>query len=63
MQINLNVKIKGGPRTQIDIEVYGTSVNEKIMKFKNGNEIKESSIAEWLQRNLLIYLKGIQDKT
>jgi len=62
MLINLNVKIKGGPRTPVDIEVYGTAVNEKVMRFANGKTISEYAIAEWLEENLLKALSKIQNE-
>lgn len=62
MIINLNIKIKGGPRTPVTVEVYHTSMNEKILKFKNGNEVKESTICNWLEKNLITTLKSIQDE-
>lgn len=61
MVINLNVKIKGGPRTPIEVIVYGTSVNEKTMTFANGKQISESDIVDWLYTNLTTALKKIQE--
>jgi len=60
MEVNLNVKIKAGPRTPVEVGVYGTSVNEKIIKFANGNKISESSIAVWIQENLRDALQAIE---
>ena len=60
MKINLNVKIKAGPRTPVEIEVYGTSVNEKKIRFANGSEISESTIAVWIQENLKTALQKIE---
>lgn len=62
MRINLNVKIKAGPRTPVEVGVYGTSVNEKVISFANGNQISESKIAEWLEENLTRSLKAIQEE-
>ena len=62
MEINLNLKIKGGPRTPVEIDVYGTAVNRKTMKFANGNKVHENTITEWLMENLTIALKKIQDE-
>ncbi len=45
MLINLNVKIKAGPRTPVNVEIYGTAVNEKIIKFANGSQVSEYTIA------------------
>jgi len=63
MIINLNVKIKGGPRTPVEVDVYGTSVNDKTLRFKNGTSIHERHIAEWIQRNLLKSLQNSQNAT
>ena len=60
MNINLNVKIKGGPRTPVEVDVYGTSVNSKILKFSNGQTVSEEDIAEWIQLNLLAALSKRQ---
>ena len=62
MNINLNLKIKGGPRTPVEVDVYSTSVNEKVLKFQNGNEVKESTICNWLQKNLTESLRSIQEQ-
>ena len=62
MEINLNVKVKGGPRTPVNVDVYGTAVNSKKLQFKNGNTVHENTIAEWLMENLTIALKKIQDE-
>lgn len=52
MQINLNVKVKAGPRTETEVSVYGTSVNEKTIKLKNGQLITETQIAFWIESEL-----------
>ena len=57
MQINLNVKIKAGPRTPINVDVYGTSVNEKTVKLPNGATLSENHIADWIERELTKSLK------
>ena len=61
MMINLNVKIKGGKRTPIEVTVYDTAVNQKELVFKNGNRIKGGDIAEMLEKNLTAALKSIQE--
>lgn len=63
MNINLNVKIKAGKRTQIDVGVYPTSVNEKIIEFNNGKTISEIEIADYLQKTLTNALKQISEET
>ena len=61
MNINLNIKIKGGKRTPVEVTVYGTSVNQKELVFKNGNRIKENDIAEMISKNTENALRAIQD--
>ncbi len=60
MEINLTVKVKGGPRTPIDVAVYYTAVNEKSIRFGNGKVISGTAIAEWIAENLEIALKKIE---
>ena len=62
MMINLNVKVKGGSRTPIEVDTYMTAVNEKVIKFANGNKISGFTIAAWISDNLTIALKKIQDE-
>ena len=61
MIMNLNLKIKGGPRTPVDIEIYGTAVNKKFLKFKNGREVSEMMIVDWTYDNLGSALKKVQN--
>ena len=61
MKINLNVQIKGGPRTKVVVDAYGTAVNEKILKFKNGNLISDSAIALWIRVYLAEMLIDLQE--
>lgn len=60
--INLNLKVKAGPRTPVQVTCYGTSVNEKAIKFRNGQVIKENSIANWVTSQLQIALEEIQNE-
>jgi len=60
MIINLNVKIIGGPRTPLDVQVYGTAVNDKIMRFANGKTVSETQMAEWIRVGLTTQLREIQ---
>lgn len=62
MNINLNVKIKAGPRTPIEVSVYSTSVNEKTIKFVNGNQVTETQIADWIEGELSKTLEKIQNE-
>ncbi len=59
MTINLNVKIKAGPRTPVEVEVCGTAVNEKKIKFANGEEVTGSQIADFLKKRLTNSLKEL----
>lgn len=60
MIINLNVKIKAGKRTPVQVEVYGTAVNEKTIEFANGETIREQAICDWLQSELTAALRKIE---
>ena len=59
MLINLNVKIKGGPRTPIEVEVYRTAA-EKTIKFGNGHKVSTKQISNWIVENLTTALEKIQ---
>lgn len=58
--INLNVKIKAGKRTPVEVLVYGTSVNDKSLEFSNGLVISESRIIKWIETELTKAIKSIQ---
>ena len=60
MQINLNVKINGGPRTKATVEVYTTSVNQKVLKLRSGTVISEIAIAKWIKTYLTQFLTGVE---
>jgi len=62
MEINLNVKIRGGPRTPVDVAVYGTAVNSKTLRFANGKSVSEDAIAQWIETNLSEVLSLKQDE-
>ena len=62
MIINLNVKIKGGPRTPVEVNVYGTSVNIKTLKFANKETMSEDVIAIWIEHYLSEMLNNVQSK-
>jgi type VI protein secretion system component Hcp len=51
-QINLNIKIKAGKRTPVEIDIYRTSVNEKTLDFINGKSLTEQDIIEIIYKNL-----------
>lgn len=61
MQINLNVKIKAGPRTPVEVDVYRTSINERVIKFGNGKQISESDLATWIQGKLRFALQVVEE--
>jgi len=60
MIINLNVKVKGGPRTDVEVDVCGTAVNMKTMKFANGKTVSEDAIAIWIEHYLSEMLNNVQ---
>ena len=61
MNINLNVKVVGGPRTPVEVEVFSTSVNKKVLTFKNGTTVTQDQIATWIEVELTRVLKAKQD--
>ena len=49
MTHNFNVKIKTGKRTPIEVTVYYTAVNEKVLQFSHTEkEIPQGKVAEWI---------------
>lgn len=58
--INLNVKIKAGKRTPVEVTVYGTSANGKTLEFANGLTITDGHIVKWIERELTKAIKSIQ---
>ncbi len=61
MNINFNVKVRGGPRTPVEVDVFSTSVNEKALTFKNGLTVTQDQIATWIKTELTRVLKARQD--
>ena len=59
MILNLNIKIKAGPRTPVEVDVYCTAVNEKMLRFANGCMVTESQIAEFMKQTLTKKLKEL----
>ena len=53
MTVNLQVKIKTGKRTPVEVMVTNTSVNEKIMTFLNGKTMSEYTFSQYLEKDLL----------
>ena len=62
MIMNLNVKIKAGPRTPVEVSVYGSARKVKNFRFANREEITEAEIVEWLQKSLQGCISSIQAK-
>ncbi|MFH1455043.1 MAG: hypothetical protein ABIF22_01865 [bacterium] len=61
MTINLNIKLTAGKRTPLQVDVQRTSVNEKVLTFKNGQTMTESEIASTIKKQLEYYLGRIQN--
>jgi hypothetical protein len=60
--LNLNIKIKSGKRTPVEVSVYSTSVNQKTMEFVNGKSLTEKEIIEWLCGTMAKSLKAFETK-
>ena len=60
-EINLKIKIKGGPRTPLEVFVDSLSVNQRVIKFQNGNEISDWDMVGWLTGYLTRQLHKIQE--
>lgn len=60
MLINIVVKVRGGPRTPVGVEVHGTAVNTKVLRFANGKTVSEHAIAEWIELYLSEMLTDVQ---
>jgi hypothetical protein len=61
MNINLNVKIKAGKRTPVEVSVYSTSREEKILVLTNGKKVGEKQIVNWLVTELTKTLEKLQN--
>ncbi len=62
MRLNFYVRIYAGPRTETKVEVDRTSVNEKIITFKNGAEIGGDNICRWIEKKLTLEINQIKRK-
>jgi hypothetical protein len=62
MEININLKVKAGKRTPVEVTAYGTSVNEKTLTLINGETIREQVIIDWLVSELRAQLKRLETK-
>ena len=62
MEININVKVKAGKRTPVDVTVITTGVNEKTLTLINGLTITDQQIAEWIDKQLTKAIKKIEEK-
>ena len=58
-QISLRVTVHAGPRTKIKVSAYSISVNEKHLKFANGETVTSTSIEKWLEESLESALKKL----
>jgi len=61
MTINLNVKVKAGPRTPIEVSACSTSVNEKLIKLSNGRTVSDRYLAKLLEEVIMDMLKELVD--
>ena len=52
MEVNLNVKVKAGKRTQPSVLVACFGVNVKTIEFANGKTITDEELANWIAENL-----------
>jgi hypothetical protein len=62
MNININLKVRGGPRTPVNVDAYATS-KEKTLTFSNGVKVTQTQIVNWLQTELLRVLRERQNST
>ncbi len=60
MNININVKVRGGPRTPAEVSAYSTAVNKKVIQFANSRAISDRQIANWIETELLKSLKTVE---
>lgn len=63
MKIHLKIDIKAGPRTPIEVAVYGATLHERTIKFTNDRQITEIQIANWVRVELTKILTNIKDAT
>ena len=61
MKINLNIKITGGKRTPLKVDIKRTSINEKTLTFKNNRTMTESEIASTIKGYIEYYLSRAQN--
>jgi hypothetical protein len=62
VNISINLKIYGGPRTPVGVDVYATS-KEKTLTFSNGVKVTQTQIVDWLRAELLRVLRERQNST
>ncbi len=58
-ELNINIKIRGGKRTPIEVACYGTGAGKKIITFPNDKRVSDEEICAWIQENLTVALKKI----
>jgi len=60
MEFNLNVKIRGGQRTPVEVSACSTAVNPRVMVLKGGEVITDAQIAAWIEHELTDVLENVQ---
>ena len=60
MDMNFNLKVKGGKRTPVIVSCEPPSVNAKIMMFANVKHLSDTKIAEYISFDLNQKLSEIQ---
>jgi len=61
--ININIKVKAGPRTPASVDVELTSVNPKTLKLANGKTVSDADLARWLKNKLMELMESMESKT
>ena len=63
MDMNFDLKLKGGKRTPVIVSCEPPSVNAKIMMFANVKHLSDTKIAEYISFDLNQKLSEIQSPT
>ncbi len=61
MKIHFKVTIQAGKRTESDVNIYGTSVNEKTLILKNGRTVTEQQLVDFIYQSLMTELNRLED--
>ena len=59
-EFNINVKVRGGVRTPIQVSAMPTGVNEKVIKLANGYAVTDGIIALQIEADLKRYLQSVE---